>query len=164
MQLVPFDRCDRIGLTVGVQRAGAAVEFRFEINGATDDIVMPSQSSKSRGERLWRATCFEAYVRVGKRSYLELDFSPSGEWAAYRFTDYRLGMLEVELSPPLLELKKSRFVASVQLPPEATSGSPLGLAAALEHNSGMRSYWALAHVRANRPDFHARDCFIAQLP
>jgi hypothetical protein len=101
-------------------------------------------------------------VRVGKGSYFELDFSPSGEWAAYRFTDYRLG--EVELSRPSLELKESRFVASVQLPPEAASGSPLGLAAALEHNSGMWSYWALAHVRANRPDFHACDCFIAQLP
>jgi hypothetical protein len=39
----------------------------------------------------------------------------------------------------------------------------LGLAAILEEQDGTKSYWALAHPDAEKPDFHHPDCFAAQL-
>jgi hypothetical protein len=39
----------------------------------------------------------------------------------------------------------------------------LGLSAVLEEKDGTKSYWALAHP-AEKPDFHARNCFVAKLP
>ena len=39
----------------------------------------------------------------------------------------------------------------------------LNLSAVLEEADGTRSYWALAHP-AEKPDFHAADCFVAKLP
>jgi len=37
------------------------------------------------------------------------------------------------------------------------------LSAVLEEQDGTKSYWALAHP-AEKPDFHAPDCFVARLP
>jgi hypothetical protein len=38
----------------------------------------------------------------------------------------------------------------------------MGLAAVLEEQGGVVSYWALAHP-AGKPDFHAAACFAAEL-
>ena len=40
----------------------------------------------------------------------------------------------------------------------------LGLSAVLEEKDGTKSYWALSHPNADKPDFHHPDCFVAQLP
>ena len=45
--------------------------------------------------------------------------------------------------------------------PPARAGQ-LGLSAVLEEKDGTKSYWALAHPRGDKPDFHAPDCFAAQ--
>jgi hypothetical protein len=73
-------------------------------------------------------------------------------------------MQPFEMPAPDISFEDSRLRARVELPSHLYKGAALGLAAALEHRSGARSYWALAHPKSNRPDFHARDCFIAQLP
>jgi hypothetical protein len=39
----------------------------------------------------------------------------------------------------------------------------MGLAAVIEEQGGVKSYWALAHPDA-KPDFHAPACFAATLP
>jgi hypothetical protein len=49
---------------------------------------------RDRGDELWRHTCFEAFVRVGREEgYLEYNLAPSGDFAAYRFERYRQGMV-----------------------------------------------------------------------
>ena len=40
----------------------------------------------------------------------------------------------------------------------------LGLSAVLEEKDGTKSYWALAHPNADKPDFHDPACFAAHLP
>jgi hypothetical protein len=164
MQLLPFDRCDKISLAAVVQRYGSCLLFTFEISGDSSDIKIPPAAREDRGERLWRSSCFQAYVRTGKSRYIELDFSPSGQWAAYQFGEYRKGMRDFDLPAPKLGFEHGRLAATVEAPSDLQPGLPLGLAASLEHQNGTWSYWALAHVRGNRPDLHAGDCFIAQLP
>ena len=41
---------------------------------------------------MWKQDLFRG-IRGGRgRGYIELNFSPSSQWAAYRFDDYRSGM------------------------------------------------------------------------
>lgn len=165
MELLPFNPCEIVRISAGVRRDGNEAEFTYQLNGATGEIVIPGKSETSaRAEHLWRATCFKAFLVLGKSTYAELSFSPSGEWAAYQFPDYRQQMRELEIGAPEIRFDSNRLIARVSLPSNATAGAPLGLAANLEHRSGVRSYWALAHPRSNRPDLHARDCFAARLP
>lgn len=162
MILRPFDPCDAIRISADVQRKGERLTFIYELTGGTADVVFPPPAEPARTDDLWQATCFEAFIAVGKSSYIELNFSPSSQWAAHRFTNYRQGMRELDIGTPDITFAGNRLVANAKLP--APPGAPLGITAVIEHRSGVRTYWALAHPGGNRPDFHARDCFIARLP
>src|SRR3712207_5904568 len=77
-------------IRVEVERRGEALAFTYALGGDVDSIRIPSSASRERAEDLWRHTCFEAFLKVpGEEGYLELNFSPGGDWAAYRFEGYR---------------------------------------------------------------------------
>jgi hypothetical protein len=162
MQLLPFDKCETLRVSADVIRNGELLEFTYDLSGDTSDAVIPPPESPERRDGLWQATCFEAFIAAGKSSYIELNFAPSRQWAAYQFTNYRQGMRDLDIEPPHVRFINNRLVASLNL--KAKAGAPLNLTAVIEHGSGARSYWALAHPGGNRPDFHARDCFVAKLP
>jgi hypothetical protein len=142
-----------------------ALRLRFILTGTTPALRLPPFAAPGRADELWRATCFEAFIRAGAGpAYVELNFSPSTQWAAYQFSGYREGMRSLELAaPPSLVVNSSassfeldaalEFGPSV-LPPNAPWR--LGLCAILEHADGGKSYWALAHP-PGAPDFHHRD-------
>ena len=137
--------------------------FRYLVEGA-DDLILPDPADPSRADNLWKTTCFEAFVGLGGEAYLEFNFSPSGQWAAYRFDRLRKGMreeaaeIEVWLEGGENWIAVEAAVKSSPLRP----GLVLGLAAVIEEKSGTRSYWALAHP-GGAPDFHDRTCFTALL-
>lgn len=164
MELLPFDRCEKIRLAADVQHLGRCFEFVFDIRGNTHDVIVPTAMSGPSPERLWSSTCFHAFVSLGARRYIEFDFSPSGKSSAHLFNEYRSGMQRIELPPAEVQFLDGTLVARRQLPSDVRSGAALGLAASIEHQNGTWSYWALAHVQSNRPDFHSRDCFVTQLP
>lgn len=124
-----------------------------------------------RMDKLWAHTCFEAFVRAGEApGYLELNFSPSGQWAAYRFDAYRQGMTPLLQTAPRLALRRLADRLELQaevrlaggLPPEPGAGAPrklrLALSAVVEDRDGGLSYWALRHP-PGRPDFHHPESF-----
>jgi hypothetical protein len=102
---------------------------------------------------------------AGGESYFEFNFSPSTQWAAYRFGRYREGMIAAEVAVPRIEFERSAqrciLRAALALPDEGAWR--LGLSAVMEEMNGRRSYWALAHP-PGRPDFHHSDCFALELP
>lgn len=161
MELRPFDECRDLGLEADIKRIGELLEFNYVLSGNVNDILVPQCSSPSRTDELWKSTCFEAFIKTGNASYVELNFAASGRWAAYSFDDYRKGMVELGIAPPKISFAHNRLVATVEL--AARPGSALNLAAVIERRDGERSYWALAHPEG-RPDFHARDCFVAKVP
>ncbi|MFZ0649894.1 MAG: hypothetical protein WAZ97_03260, partial [Pseudolabrys sp.] len=64
----------------------------YKLSGRVDDVYLPAVRPTARGDELWQHTCFEAFVRASSGSeYYEFNFSPSTQWAVYRFTDYRNG-------------------------------------------------------------------------
>jgi hypothetical protein len=161
MKLLPFDSRMGLDVTADVERNGSILSFTFAIEGDTKDVVIPPPAPPERADGLWQATCFEAFVSVGKTSYIELNFAPSGQWAAYRFTNYRQGMSELDMAPPEIRFADDRLLGTIDLPIEP--GARMNLAAVIEHRSGIRSYWALAHPTGSRPDFHAAACFTGRL-
>jgi hypothetical protein len=121
-----------------------------------------------RRDGLWQTTCFELFVKKADTdSYFEFNFSPSTEWAAYKFARYRHEQSDLSLSvDPFIErgLDNDQYVIEVDVDLSDVPGQPLqiGLSAVIEESDGTKSYWALAHP-PGAPDFHHGDCFAAQL-
>ncbi len=132
---------------------------------------LPAAAAPVRADGLWRATCFEAFVRPpGGEAYFELNFAPSRQWAAYRFDRYRSGMARAGVEPDVVrtmaDSRQVSLVAAIGLGPLPElvpwESWRIGVAAVIEAEDGSSSHWALAHP-AGAPDFHHRDCFAADL-
>jgi hypothetical protein len=95
--------------------------------------------------------------------YYEFNFSPSGEWAAYRFKTYRAFVTDLPLVTPAIEWWAGEMRVAVDL-----SGLPdgdwcVGLTAVIEEAGDKRSLWSLAHP-PGKPDFHHEACFAWEVP
>jgi hypothetical protein len=143
------------------------------VTGAISDLYMPPAAAPVRVDGLWRRTCFEAFVRASPgAAYFEFNFSPSRQWAAYRFSGYRTGMsVAAEIAAPRIEVRTSAECCELQVSleldrvPGLPSDAPwrLGLAAVIEEANGGKSYWALAHP-PGKADFHRAEGFAHELP
>ena len=139
--------------------------------------IPPPVAQARRADKLWVHTCFEAFIcPEGSTRYLELNFSPLGQWAAYRFESYRRGMAAavLEEAPRLtllhseeqLELQAEVGLGAALRMPEASAmrGAPaqgrvhIAVSAVVEDEDGRLSYWALRHP-PGRPDFHHPEGF-----
>ena len=148
--------------------AEGALEIAYVVTGPVACILLPPPEAPQRRDGLWQHTCFEAFFALPGTAYLEANFAPSRHWAAYRFDEYREGMAPAaDLPAPEIRLETApeRIVLTVRLAPLPVLAdvTALGLSAVIEDRSGTRSWWALAHP-GDQPDFHHRDCFVAQLP
>jgi hypothetical protein len=156
-------------IDVEVRAAGRGRLFvRYSLECDTSVLMLPEPYEPVRTDRLWETTCFELFVRQANSDrYFEYNFSPSTEWALYRFSDYRNGMAEELISRPRItcDYSESHFAlnAEFDLPDDLREGPfSLGVAAVVEEDGGAKSYWALAHP-PGKPDFHHKDCFAMRL-
>lgn len=162
----------RVEADVARPRPGL-LALRYVMTAPMQEISLPRLAPPARADGLWRRTCLEAFLRAGTgEAYYEFNFSPSTEWAAYRFDGYRQGMRPAEgLPAPRIEsaATKDGFELRVSLELDAVPDLPtlvpwrLGLSAVVEDVSGTISYWALAHP-PGKPDFHHADGFALDLP
>ncbi len=76
----------------------------YEIAGPIDQISLPRHFTRGVSVRLWEETCFEFFIRRVDGQYVELNFSPSGQWSCFSFKDFRIGMddLRLEDEPKML--------------------------------------------------------------
>ena len=154
-----------------VDRRPGTLLITYIMAGDLERIVLPGPAlAVSRRHELWRRTCFEVFFGIpGQTSYWEGNFSPTGDWNIYRFTDYRQGMAEEEgPDRPLcravadksrLELSCSMDIHDLCPDVEVLTA---GIACVVMETSGRLSYWAVDHCGA-RPDFHDRRSFLLQL-
>lgn len=62
---------------------------------------LPASTEPQRRDGLWRSTCFEAFfLDEASGAYVEFNFSPSGEWAAYQFSSYRQEPADLDCPSP----------------------------------------------------------------
>jgi hypothetical protein len=148
------------------------LELRYVLEGDIARLSVPAESAPRPVDKLWQHTCLEAFVSAMQTGeYYEFNFSPSTEWAIYRFSAYREGMSVVAPArPPLISVEHENtrlsLAAVIDLEPlSAVRDCPdprLALAAVIEDAQYRLSYWALAHP-PGQPDFHHADGFALQL-
>jgi predicted GIY-YIG superfamily endonuclease len=142
----------------------SGIRIRYSLNGPTELLDIPAGTSSTRRNGLWQHTCFELFAAT-ESGYVEFNFTPSGEWAAYRFSSYREGMADLETQPPAIRVTRADhrldLTAELHLPNTVTR---MGLSAVIEELDGTKSYWALRHPPGDTPDFHHPDCFALELP
>ena len=152
--------------------AGPTLACRYQLYGDMQHVLVPGARAGRRADDLWKHTCFEAFIAADDApGYFEFNFSPSLDWAAYRFTDYRADMSVAPVArAPGLQVR--RTASQLELTAKVTFAGlaplcrapvlRLALAAVIEEDNGRLSYWALQHPPGN-PDFHHPDGFALEL-
>lgn len=158
---------------VEVRRTASRLWLRYRLEGDLDRVVVPPPAAPRFALRLWERSCVEAFVAAaGAEAYHEMNFSPSGEWAVFAFSAYRvLGALDGDLPPPRLTVRSGadalvlEVAVSLEALAPAYAAAPLdiGLSAVVESVDGGLSYWSLAHPPGD-PDFHHASTRALRLP
>lgn len=148
--------------------SSGGLSFAFLLKADLAGVRLPPATSAGRADGLWRHTCFEAFVGTEAQSaYVEFNFSPAGQWAAYAFRAYRAGMAPLTEAAPDIVVRTGADwleLEATMASPALLGQSPLvtGLSAVIEDASGGLTYWALRHP-AGAPDFHHREGFALRL-
>jgi hypothetical protein len=149
----------------------ALLTLHYRIDGDLEALRIPDPRTPVRADGLWQHTCCEAFIGLaGGRTYWEYNFSPSGAWAAYQFSDYREGMAPLlKGAAPVISTRTERDSLLVSVATDLSWISRttaaelvLGAAAVIETRERVLSYWALKHP-AGKPDFHQADSRIVPL-
>jgi hypothetical protein len=161
-------------LAVALSTTGdGGLQAQFDCRCGDATLRLPDARRAEAADELWRHTCCEIFVGVaGDAAYREFNWSPSGQWALYAFSAYRLrGASGLNQSAPAPRMEfasgatgwtlQARLDAAA-LPKVSADRIELGVAAVLEAADGGLSYWALRHASA-RPDFHQRETFVLRL-
>lgn len=148
-------------------RSAAGLSLTYRIAAMPGAIRLPARAAAGPADELWRHTCCEAFI-AGDIGYHEFNFSPSGAWAVYRFTDIR--QRDTAYRSPLAPtvhcaiddrgLTLTADIPAALLPDG--SARRLGLTAVIEHADGALAYWALRHD-CPQPDFHRPATFLISL-
>ena len=151
--------------------ADGSLIIDYILSADLSELIIPTIELPSCVDGLWEHTCFEAFICVkGEKIYYEYNFSPSTQWAAYAFSDYRQHKEWSPKKPPSIAVEQhtNQLLIKISLDkydlPKNPSNKPLqlGLTAVLEAADGSKSYWALNHPDET-PDFHNKKGFIREI-
>lgn len=171
VQLIPHPAtpCPEVAsIEVRVLAVSPHLHLDYRIQGRVDRLAVPAPCVAARVDGLWQHTCCEAFIgRLGESSYRELNFAPSGSWAAYDFGDTRRRIADPSVDAPVIETRStvSGLHVAVRIARRdlgASGACELGLSAVVETLGGRLSYWALRHP-SPQPDFHHRAAFALPL-
>ncbi len=146
--------------------------FRFSLAADMSRVRVPPSGVGGPADALWKHTCFEAFVGAADApGYHEFNFSPSHDWAIYRFSAYREGMSRAETgqTPQIsmrccndgLELESTVRLGHLADLRDARR-LRVAMAAVIEDDAGGLSYWGLRHP-PGKPDFHHPDGFALEV-
>jgi hypothetical protein len=170
----PATRSDAVrGLEVRLrEEVPGILVFLYSLQADMSRIRVPETGAGVRADALWKHTCFEAFLAPADApGYHEFNFSPSLDWAVYRFSSYREGMSPAEIGPaPKISVR--RYDGGLELQSAVRLGDladvrdaghlRLALAAVIEEEDGRLSYWGLRHP-AGKPDFHHSNGFALEV-
>ncbi len=148
---------DTLSVSMSATDRGERLELR--IDGGLDCLSLPGGLVPFH--RLYQHTCLELFLARGDASYVEWNFSPTGQATRYEFSAYRERRSSAFNVPVAVScVSKSASVHVVAegrlLFEEVTAAS---ITAVIRRPDGACSYWALAHPRTV-PDFHDAGGFV----
>jgi hypothetical protein len=146
--------------------------FHYSLDADMSRLRVPLSAAGGRADRLWKHTCFEAFIAPADGpGYHEFNFSPSLDWAIYRFSAYRAGMSPAEIgqAPEIsvrqgdlgLELRSAVRLGQLSDLRDARH-LRIALAAVIEDEDGGLSYWGQRHP-PGKPDFHHPNGFTLEV-
>jgi hypothetical protein len=146
---------------------GGGLVLDYLLIGDPERLRIPPTGAPLRSDGLWQHTCFEAFFRSNQGpAYREFNFSPSGQWQAYDFDDYRHGSAQAAVPDPRIgcRVEPARLALHAMLGAAArpVGAVRLGLCAVIESSDGSLAYWALRHP-PGKPDFHHPATFTVNL-
>ncbi|WP_078899928.1 DOMON-like domain-containing protein [Streptomyces sp. SBT349] len=139
--------------------------LRYVLEGDLSRLRTPPAREPRHTDELWRHTCFEMFARrtADGPAYLELNASPSTEWALYTFDDYHTGMAPARPARhPRIRVTRTAHRLEMEVRADLRDlphAGPIALTAVIEDDRGRLGYWALKHP-SPRPDFHHPDGFL----
>jgi hypothetical protein len=158
----PNQTVRRLGVQLRVEEPDLLV-FQYSLEADMSRVRVPPFGAGGRADGLWQHTCFEAFVGPANGTgYHEFNFSPSLDWAIYRFSAYREGISPAKMGRvPEISVRRRHdgleLQSTVCLGQCADlRGAPhwrIALAAVIEDENGRLSYWGLRHA-PGKPDFH----------
>ena len=168
----PNDAVRSLGVRLRAEEPGVLV-FQYSLDADMSRIRVPPNGSGLRSDGLWKHTCFEAFVAPADASgYHEFNFSPSLDWAIYRFRAYREGMAPAEIGrAPEISVRRGDDALELQVAVRLSGDLAdsrdarhlrIALAAVIEDENGRLSYWGLRHP-PGKPDFHHPDGFALEM-
>jgi hypothetical protein len=167
----PNDTVRRLGVQLRAAEPGILV-FRYSLEAQMSRIRMSPSGAGGRADALWKHTCFEAFIaHTDGAGYHEFNFSPSLDWAVYRFSGYREGMSPAEVEPaPEISVRRNEDGFELQSAVQLRCIADLrgvrhlrvALAAVIEDENGRLSYWGLRHP-PGKPDFHHPNGFALEV-
>lgn len=149
----------------------------YRLVGPLSDLIIPHPSAQAQArDFLWEHMCFEFFVGWDAEDtsrYWEWNFSPSGEWMVYGFSEYRKAdrsfSTSLEYDVQFMKHSATELSLEVDVPllniiPKPGSGSLRAAACAvIEHKTNKeKTYWALKHTES-KPNFHRRESFSIEL-
>jgi hypothetical protein len=163
----PNDNVHSLGVQLRAEEPDILV-FQYSLDADMARVRLPPSGAGGRAEALWKHTCFEAFIApAAAPGYHEFNFSPSLDWAVYRFSAYREGMSPAEIgqAPKIsvsqgdhgLELQSAVRLGNLAELRDARK-LRIALAAVIEDDQGGLSYWGLRHP-PGKPDFHHANGF-----
>jgi hypothetical protein len=166
----PNDAVRSLGVQLRLE-AGVLM-FRYALDADMSRVRVPPSGAGGRADALWKHTCFEAFVApANARGYHEFNFSPSLDWAIYRFSAYREGVSSAEIgSVPKISVRRGddglELQSAVSLGHLAdlcdVRHLRIALATVIEDQNGRLSYWGLRHP-PGKPDFHHPNGFALEV-
>ena len=150
------------------------LRLAYTVRGNIAALRIASAATPGPANGLWQQTCLEAFAAAdGDSAYREFNFSPSGQWAIFRFASERIRATPASgvEDAPMTHTKASadRLTLTAELPwttlPENALVLHMAVSAVIEEVDGRFSYWALHHP-VQHPDFHhpAGRCLRLALP
>jgi len=167
----PNDEVRSFAVQLRAEEPGLLV-FQYSLVADMSSVRVPPSGPGRRAGALWEHTCFEAFVAPADTpGYHEFNFSPSLDWAIYRFNAYREGISPAEIGRAP-EISVRRGDDGLELKSAVSLGHladlhdvrrlRVALAAVIEDNNGRLSYWGLRHP-PGKPDFHHPNGFALEI-
>jgi len=160
----PAKDVEEIAISAELSKSGK-IWLRYHIDGNLNSISLPDPKDPERTDNLWHTTCCELFISVPEETaYGEYNLSPSSQWAAYQFSDFRKDAADMEIPDvPEIHLDASEthlaLEAEFTLPERFTNKTlQTSFSVIVEEMDGTKSFWAVTHP-PGKPEFHHRDCF-----
>ncbi len=147
-------------ISAAIQPTPDGCRARFLMEGDVGRIKVPMHVHGQRQDNLWKNTCFEIFWQPeGGTYYREFNLSPSSQWAAYDFDDFRLNSRDAPVGAMAIACSAhdAKLELEASLASELSTPADVALNAVVEDLEGNIQFWALAFPDG-KPEFHSEVC------